>query len=149
MHDDDERATQAERYDMLALAELLVIEADNSDDVHLLVSIASHYFRSRDFGKSCSYYVRALKVDPYDGWSHLYFGNLLSAFKLYDEARTHFNYAAEFLSDVACPHWCLGDVCRKQGDLDRAEHHYRKGVEIDPADAKANEKLDELIAEIS
>jgi tetratricopeptide (TPR) repeat protein len=142
----DERNARIDHYKTLDLSGLLALEAENPDDVDLLVHIAGQYFKSQDFGKSCDYYVRALKLDPYDGWSHLYFGNLLSGLRCYDDALKHFKYAADFLPDVACPQWCLGDAYRKQGDFDNADSHYRKAVEIDPDDTKAKQKLDEWLA---
>ena len=96
--------------DSLELPELLALERDNPDDVDLLVRIGVSYFKSRQLDKCREYYVRALKIDPHNGWSHLYFGNLCYGLRCYSEAITHFGYAAEFLPDVACPHWCLGDA---------------------------------------
>ena len=139
----DERNARIDLYETLDLDGLLALEADNPDDVDLLVRIGMRYFKSHDFENCSDYYVRALKLDPYDGWSHLYFGNMLSAFGCNDDALTHFNYAADFLPDAACPQWCLGDQFLKHDDSDNAGLHYKRAVEIDPDDAMARKKLDE------
>lgn len=136
-----------EHLDSLDLSDLLALERDNPDDVDLLIRIGMSYFKSRQLNKCNNYYVRALNIDPYDGWSHLYFGNLCYCLKCYDEATTHFEYAADFLPDVSCPHWCLGDVYRALGDFDLTQLHYRKSVEIDPSDLKAKQKLEDWLNE--
>ena len=139
----DERNARIDQYETLDLDGLLALEPDRPDDVDLLIRIGMHYFRSYDLDNCGKYYVRALKLDPYDGWSHLYWANFLSGLGSYDEALTHFHYAAEFLSDVACPHWCLGDQYCKLSDFDKAEFHFERAVEIDPDNAIARKKLAE------
>ncbi|WP_417380774.1 tetratricopeptide repeat protein [Gimesia sp.] len=131
----------------LDLTDLLALEHDNPDEVDLLIRIGMAYFKSYQLDKCNEYYERALKIDPYDGWSHLFFGNLCYGLKCYDEAITHFGYAAEFLPDVSCPHWCLGDAYRAHGDFTRADWHYHKSVEIDPGDPKARQKLEDWLDE--
>ena len=143
----DERNARVEHYDTLDLDALLAIEADCPDDVDLLVRIGMRYFQSRDFDNCREYCVRALKLDPYDGWSHLYWGTVLSAFRCNQDALIHFHYAADFMPEVACPHWCLGDQYRKLGDFDNADLHFNRAVEIDPDSAMARKKLDEWQSE--
>jgi hypothetical protein len=69
-----------DRLDSLDLSELLALERGNPDDIDLLIRIGRSYFKLRQLDKCGEYYVRALKIDPHDGWSHLYFGNLGYAF---------------------------------------------------------------------
>lgn len=134
-------------FDSLTLHELFEFERAAPNDVNLLLQIGRRLFKSRQFGKCCDYYVRALRIDPHDGWAHLFFGNLLYALNCHSDAITHFRYAADFLPDVACPHWCLGDVLRADGDFTRAESHYRKAVDMDPDDLRARQKLNDCINE--
>ena len=141
-----ERNARIDHYETLDLSGLLAMEDEQPYDVDLLVRIAGRYFRLHDFDKSSDYYVRALKLDPYDGWSHLYFANLLSSLRCYEDALKHLHCAADFLPNVACPQWCLGDAYRKQEDLENADLHYRRAVEIDPPDAKAKQKLNDWLA---
>jgi tetratricopeptide (TPR) repeat protein len=142
-----DRSDHLEHLDALELADLLALERGNPDDVDLLIRIGQSYFKSHQLDKCREYYVRALKIDPYDGWSHLYFGNLCYGLRCYSEAITHFGYATDFLPNVAAPQWCLGDTYLALGDFPRAELHYRKAVEIDPTDLKAKEKLDDWLDE--
>ena len=143
----DERNTRIDHYETLDLDGLLALEPDRPDDVDLLIRIGMRYFKSHDLDSCREYYVRALKLDPYDGWSHLYWANLLAGLGCNDDALTHFHYAADFLPDVACPHWCLGDQYRKVDDFDNADFHFKRAVEIDPDDSMARKKLDEWQAE--
>lgn len=127
----------------LDLTDLLALERDHPDDVDLLIRIGGVYLKLRQVERCRDYYVRALKLDPFDGWSHLFFGNLCYGLKCYPEAITHFKYAADFLPDAACPHWCLGDAYRAHGDFAHAQWHYEKAVEIDPTDHRARQKLED------
>lgn len=129
----------------LDLTELLALEHENPDDVDLLIRIGGTFIKLRQLDKCIEYYVRALKIDPFNGWSHLYFGSLGYGLKCYDEAITSFKYAADFLPDSAYPQWYLGDAYRAIGDFARADFHYHKAVEIDSADLKAREKLDDWL----
>ncbi|MDB2687126.1 tetratricopeptide repeat protein [Mariniblastus sp.] len=143
---DKERNAELDHYEALDLSGLLAIENESPDDIDLLILIGQRYFRSQNLDKCRDYYVRALELDPLDGWSHLYFGNLLYALQCYDDALTHFKYAADFLPDVGCPHWCMGDAYHALGDMDNADLHFHKAVEIDPDDPGARQNLKKWIA---
>ena len=142
----EERLARIERFDTLDLTGLLKLEREFRRDVDLLVRIGQKYFRDRQLGKAHAYYSRALEIDPDDGWTHLYFGNLCYALSCYDEAEIHFKRAIDLLPDVACPHWCLGDVYDKMGYWTRTEQSYRRAVEVDPTDTRSRERLDEWLA---
>ncbi len=142
----DERNARIDYYETLDLPGLLDLERYSPRDVDLLVFIGRHYLRERQLDKCHSYYSRALEIDPDDGWTHLYMGNLCYALSCYDDAETYFKQAIELLPDVACPHWCLGDVYDEMGYWSRTEQSYRRAVEIDPTDAKYKQKLNEWLA---
>ncbi|WP_417387774.1 tetratricopeptide repeat protein [Gimesia sp.] len=129
----------------LNLTELLALERDRPDDVDLLIRIGGAFIKLRQLDKCIEYYVRALKIDPFNGWTHLYFGSLGYGLKCYDEAIKHFEYAADFLPDSAYPQWYLGDTYRVKGNFARADFHYQKAVENDPADLKARQKLEDWL----
>lgn len=143
----DERTSRIDHYETLDLDGLLALEHGSPRDVDLLVFIGRHYLKQSQLDKSHAYYFKALAIDPDDGWTHLYMGNLCYAISCYDEAVTHFQRAIELLPEVACPHWCLADVYDKQGYWSRTEHHYRQAVEKDPSDAKAKQKLEAWLAD--
>ncbi|MEI8383683.1 MAG: hypothetical protein WCJ09_26450 [Planctomycetota bacterium] len=143
----DERNARIDHYDTLDLAGLLVLERHSPRDVDLLVSIGRHYLKQHQFDRCHDYYSRALAVDPDDGWTHLFMGNLCYGLSCYDEAAAYFRNAIELLPEVACPHWCLADVYDKQGYWERTEHHYRRAVEVDPTDTKSKQKLEDWLAD--
>ena len=136
-----------EYYDSLSLLELHALERESPRDVNLLVRIGMRYFKSHELKKCYGYYSRALEIEPDNGWTHLFFGNLCYAVSTYDEAESHFSRAIELLPDVACPQWCLGDALKAQGYISRTEYHYRRAVEIDPDDATAQKKLQKWLAD--
>jgi tetratricopeptide (TPR) repeat protein len=143
----EERDSRIDHYDTLDLDGLLALEHESPRDVDLLVSIGRHYLKQRQLEQSHAYYSKALVIDPDDGWTHLYMGNLCYAISCYDEAETHFQRAIELLPGVACPHWCLADVYDKQGYWSRTEQQYRRAVETDPDDSQAKQKLEAWLAD--
>jgi tetratricopeptide (TPR) repeat protein len=143
----EDRNARLDLYDALDLDGLLTLEAESPRDVDLLVSIGQHYFKLRQLDQCHAYYSKALAIDPTDGWTHLYMGNLCYGLSCYDEAASHFQRAIELLPGVACPHWCLADVYDKQGYWSRTEQQYRRAVETDPSDSKAKQKLESWLAE--
>ncbi|MEQ1519395.1 MAG: hypothetical protein ABL931_23210 [Usitatibacteraceae bacterium] len=141
-----ERRASVEHYQALDLDGLLAMVRDRSRDVDLLILIGQHFFRRQQLPQCGDYYFRALKIDPDDGWTHLYIGNLCYGLSCHDEAEMHFRKAVELLPGVACPHWCLASVYEKQGYWTRTELHYRKAVEIDPFDTKSKQMLEDWLA---
>lgn len=142
-----ERQSRFERYEQLDLGELLALERKTRPDVDLLVGIGRRYLELRQLDKCYRYYSRALALDPDDGWTHLYFGNLTFVLSCYDQAENHFRRAAELLPDVACPYWCLADLYEAQGYWSRTEEYYRQAVDVDPTDATAQRKLEQWLAQ--
>lgn len=142
-----ERHARQELYDTLEFDDLLTLERDFPRDVDLLVLIGRRYLERRILDQCHAYYSKALAIDPNDGWTHLYMGNLCYGLSCYDEAAWHFQTAIELLPGVACPHWCLADVYDKQGYWSRTEQQYRRAVETDPSDSKAKAKLESWLAQ--
>lgn len=142
----DEGNARTDYNETLDETALLERERDAPRDVDLLVLIGKYYFKQLELTKCHKYYLRALKIDPDDGWTHLYMGNLCYGVSCYDEAQTHFERAIELLPDVPCAHWCLGDLYREMGYWTRTEQSYRRAIEIAPTDTKSKQKLDEWLA---
>ena len=136
-----ERRSRIDYYDTLNLDELLILERESPRDADLLVFIGRHFLKRLQLDQTHAYYSRALSVNPDDGWTHVYMGNLCYALACYVEAEAHFKRAIELLPGVACPHWCLADVYDKQGYWSRTEQQYRRAVDTDPSDSKARQKL--------
>ncbi|MFN3152406.1 tetratricopeptide repeat protein [Bremerella sp.] len=145
----DDRYARIDHYATLDLDSLLALEYESPRDADLLVAIGRSYFRLHQFDQSLAYYKRALKIDPNDGWTHLYLGNWCFALACYDEAVDHFEEAIRLLPGVACPHWCLAEVFEEQGYWTRTERHYRQAVETEPASDTARQKLEAWLAKES
>jgi tetratricopeptide (TPR) repeat protein len=143
----EERNARLDLYDTLDLDGLLRLEPESPRDVDLLVSIGRHYAGRRQFDQCHAYYSKALAIDPNDGWTHLFMGNLCFGLSCYDNAISHFQHAIELLPGVACPHWCLADVYDKQGYWSRTEKQYRRAVETNPGDSTSKQKLEAWLAE--
>jgi tetratricopeptide (TPR) repeat protein len=143
----DERGSRIEHYDTLDLDGLLALERRSPRDVDLLVTIGRRYLKQRQLAETHAYYSKALAIDPNDGWTHCYMGNLCLVLSCHDEAVVHFERAIELLPGVACPHWCLADAYDKQGYFSRTERQYRRAVETDPTDELAKKKLETWLAE--
>lgn len=143
----DERNAKIDLHETLELDGLLELERRTPRDVDLLVAIGRHYFKQRDLKQCHAYYSKALDVDPDEGWTHLYMGNLCFAISCYDQAERYFKRAAELLPGNSCPLWCLGDVYAKQGYWSRTEQLYRRAVETDPRDETAEKRLEAWLAE--
>ena len=67
------------------------------------------------------------------------------ALKCYNDALAHFRYAADFLPENGCPQSCMGDTYHAMGDVENADLHYHKAVEIDP-DPTAIQNLERWLA---
>jgi tetratricopeptide (TPR) repeat protein len=133
----DDRGDHLHELDALALDELLAREIQTPDDVDLLVRIGIRYVKLCQLNRAQDYYLRALQLDPNDGWTHMYLGNLNYALKRYTDAISCFSRGAELLRDVACPYWCLGDAYDAMGNYYFAEADYKNAVEVEPTCAEA------------
>ncbi len=89
------------------------------------------------------YYQRAIQIDPDDGWTHLYIGNLHYARQRYRHAIASFTRGSKLLPEEACPHWCLGDVHDAMGNFSLAGSCYRRAVKVDPDCKRAKRNLRE------
>lgn len=127
--------------DALDFEELLELESKTPDDVDLLVRIGGGYFKRRELDKTRDYYDRALEIDPNDGWTHTFMGNLLYGLRQYRDAIAAFKRAIELMPTVACPYWCLADVYNAHGNFALAEVNYNRAVEIDPDNKIARQRL--------
>ena len=132
--------------DALTLDELLAGEMQTPDDVDLLVRIGIRYVKLPQLDRAYEYYMRALQLDPDDGWTHIYLGNLNYASKRYPDAFSCFSRGAELLPEVACPYWCLGDVYHAMGNDSLAAANYEKAITMEPECQEAQHGLEKLNA---
>ena len=50
------------------------------------------------------------------------------------------------LPNNGCPYWCMGDTYHALDDIENADLHYHKAVEIDPDDPTAMQNLERWLA---
>lgn len=81
---------------------------------------------------------RAIELSPYDGWTHIYLGNLLWRSKSFAAAEAAFRRGIEVWPDRSVPYWCLAYFLERQGRPEEAQELYQHALEIDPADVEAN-----------
>jgi Tfp pilus assembly protein PilF len=80
-----------------------------------------------------TYYEKALKADPLNGFAHIRFGRFLSAQGKPSLAGKHAKRATRLLPECG-PCWqILGDILWKSGDLKNALASYQKSNALHPA----------------
>jgi tetratricopeptide (TPR) repeat protein len=63
---------------------------------------------------------------------------------MFDDAVTLYQTALRIEPDYAAAHRNLASALRAQGEPERAAHHYRRALEIDPGDVESHRGLREL-----
>jgi tetratricopeptide (TPR) repeat protein len=81
---------------------------------------------------------RAIELTPFDGWAHIYLGNLLWRSEDFNSAEAAFRKAIEVWPDRSVPYWCLAYFLEQRAKNQEAQKLYQKALEIDPGDAEAN-----------
>jgi tetratricopeptide (TPR) repeat protein len=80
---------------------------------------------------------RAIELNPLDGWSFIYLGNLMWEVDR-EAAEKAYRDAIRVWPERGVGYWCLAHFFECTGRRDEAEHYYVKALEVDPADAQAN-----------
>ena len=124
-----------------ALDDLLDQDGQTPNDVDLLVQIGRRLVKLGQLDEAQTYYDRALRLAPDDGWTHIYLGSLHHIRRRHRSALRYFLRAAELLPDVACPFWCLCDIYDAMGKSSLAESSYKQAVSVESDDRQAKRKL--------
>jgi Tfp pilus assembly protein PilF len=95
------------------------------------------------------YHLRkAIELAPFDGWTHIYLGNLLWGSQDFNSAEGAFRKAIEVWPDRSVPYWCLAYFLERQGQNEEARKLYEKALELDPADAEANWRFGSYLKDV-
>lgn len=139
--DSKQRNDYLDELDSLDLPQLLERESQTPRDVDLLVRIGGAYLRRGFPDKTERYYQHALALEPKNGWTHAYIGNLYYTLNQLDDAIAAFRRSIELMPDVSCAYWCLADVYHAKGNFVLADSNYKQAVQVDPNDEQAKRNL--------
>jgi tetratricopeptide (TPR) repeat protein len=114
--------------------QVLQVDADQADAIHLLGVIAHHSGRP-DEALAC--YRRAVQLKPDFAEAHYNQGNALKLQGKLDEALACYRRAVQLKPDFAPAHYNLGVALKEQGRPDEAVACWRKAVELKPDHAAA------------
>ena len=123
--------------------EALELIVKNPEDPYLHQTLGGLYFRRGDLMEAWHAYMDALKLDPDDPFTCLYFGNLLTICDDKGYAMELDRHAAKNAPDLPVVHWCMANLYRDLQQFDDADKAYRLAVAVDPGDKQAQEKLEE------
>jgi curved DNA-binding protein CbpA len=109
-----------------------------------LFKMGEVYLRKREFATATEHYERAYALDPKPlylaarGWS-VYMDPARKA----DAAKAKQMMADALRTDPNCDraHYQLGVIARVEGDMDRAERHFREAIRANPKHLEANQEL--------
>ena len=109
-----------------------------------LFKMGEVYLRKREFATATEHYERAYALDPKPlylaarGWA-VYMDPQRKA----DAAKAKQMMADAIRADPNCDraHYQLGVIARVEGDMDRAERHFREAIRANPKHLEANQEL--------
>jgi Flp pilus assembly protein TadD len=84
------------------------------------------YKENGDYKAAEREYRDAVRLNPQNGQADLELGKLLMSRGELQEARTHLERAAEYMSNAPTVHYQLGLLYRRLGDEEKAAQHLRR-----------------------
>jgi tetratricopeptide (TPR) repeat protein len=129
--------------------EVLALLKERPRDAELYQLLGGLYFKRRDLRAAWQAYMQALRLDPDDPFTCLFFGNLLTLCDDKSYAEELYERAAWLAPDLAVVHWCRADLHRAQGEYELAGRAYERAVAVAPDDEQAREKLSQWRAFIA
>ena len=111
------------------------------DDLYKMGEV---FFRKRDFNTASDHYERAYSLDP----KPLYLSARAWAIYMDPARKAEMAKAKQMMADAVridpnCDraHYQLGVIARVEGDMDRAERHFREAVRANSKHLEANQEL--------
>ena len=143
--DDTARARYDEQLAAAGAYQLGAQEGKKQKTAEDCIRAARASFRGQNYGGSILSLREALELEPQSSKCHTLLARSLSAVPQYRrEALEHFQRAIELDSFNLAAHFYLGELYEEMKLPWRARLHYEEVVQIDPAHAKALEKLTAL-----
>lgn len=113
-------------------------------DPNDLFKMGEVFFRKRDFAAAVEHFERAYSADP----KALYLAACAWAIYMDPQRKAEVPKAKQMMAealkrDANCDraHYQLGVIARVEGDMDRAERHFREAVRANPKHLEANQEL--------
>jgi curved DNA-binding protein CbpA len=141
LHDDTRRATYL--HDLRARTQAAPA-ARTLSDANDLFKMGEVHFRKRDFASASDHFERAYALDP----KAVYMAARAWAIYMDPQRKSELVKARQMMGeaitqDPNCDraHYQLGVIARVEGDMDRAERHFRDAVRANPKHLEANQEL--------
>lgn len=125
-----------------SVEEVLAFIAENPCDKELYQRLGGLYLKERELSKAWDAYMAALRLDPDDPFTCLYFANLLRIFDK-ERAMKLYRRARKLAPELAVVHWCIAELYRSRGDYYRAGKAYNQAVKVEPDCEMSRGKLEE------
>ena len=125
--------------DPQTIEEVLALLKERPRDVELHQLLGAMHFKRRDLNAAWQAYMQALRIDPGNPFTCLYFANLLRLCDDKSYARELYERAVCIAPDLAVVHWCSAEFHRSQGEHAVAAKAYERAVAVDPDDEQARE----------
>ena len=136
----EELRKRIERFDLPCenVIALLQRALEREPDFQLAHRELGWAYRAEDEIEKAVYHImRAIDLNPTDGWAHIYLGNVLWRQFAYDAAEAAFQKAITVWPESSIPFWCLAVFYDYEKRPRLAGRYYRKALEIDPNDTVA------------
>jgi tetratricopeptide (TPR) repeat protein len=95
------------------------------------------------------YHLRkAIELNEFDPWAHIYLGNLLWSNREVATAEEEFKRAINLWPDHSVPYWSLAIFYEYEGRHEEANHFYERALSVDPDDPQANKMFGVYLKDI-
>jgi tetratricopeptide (TPR) repeat protein len=125
------------------IEDVLALIENQPGDAELYQRLGQLYSEADRPEEARGAFERSIELDPNDAFTHLFLGNWCYKRRMYQEALTRFQHAAELMPDKPVAYWCQGDAYRAQGRYHLAQRAYEAAVRVSPDHQTARERLAE------
>ena len=118
---------------------------NDPNNEELYQNLGALYVKYNEYESAEVAYKKAMKLNPENPWTYLYFGNLCYAKNETSKAIEWFTEATRRLPDNSCPFWCLAEAYEKKGQWYLADKYFHQAVDVNPNDSEAVKKLEDWL----
>lgn len=109
-----------------------------------LFNLARSYQKDRDLLNAEVVYLRAFRLFPENPHIPNNLGNVYNELGRYHEAIKYYMHALKY-DGSADTHFNIAVAYERTGEIEKAIHHYKESLRLNPADIEAEERLNRLI----